>query len=226
MMQQHNHPRVIIHPQPVYRRQPIHCGPECCTKCALIFFTIIFMLVGFILTMVGNFAKPFWGPEDDWCDFCREDRLQTERDLKNCRIAGPIFLGMGGLLLIFSICYCQTKKKDNAGQVLSGPTTGQTGSTTQAGTGTVIASGHYGFGEMPGYGTATYPKNPPQPAGYPSYPTGPAYPPPAQFPYTSPQSGKGYQPCSADLPPPPSYESSVGQSSTTPSAPPLEKGSF
>ena len=229
-MQQQNPPRIVIYPQPVYRRQPVQIGAECCTKCALIFFTIMCFLVGFILTMVGNLAKPFWGPEDDWCDFCREDRLQTERELRNCRIVGPIFLGIGGLLLIASIWYCRAKRKDNAGQVISEPTANQMGSTTHGGTGAVTAPqyppGSQGYGQTHAYGPGTgpYPPNPPPPAGYSPYPMGSAYPPPTQYPYTSPQTGQGYPAFCAEMPPPPSYESTLGQSTSSPSAPPLEKG--
>ena len=62
-------------------------------QCALIFFTIMFLLVGFILTIVGISAKRTWGPEDELrCSFCKEERMATEQNLKNCRIVGPIFL--------------------------------------------------------------------------------------------------------------------------------------
>ena len=233
-MQQQNPPRVVIYPRPVYGRQPVQCAGECCTKCALIFFTIMFLLVGFIVTMVGHLAKPFWGPEDDWCDFCREDRLAAERNLKNCRIVGPIFLGIGAVLFFVSIFYCRVKKKDTTGEVLAEPTSGQTGTTTQGPNGTVMASaqnppGSYGYqqsyGQTPAYppGTGPYPSsNPPPPTGYSPYPMGTAYPPPTQYPYTSPQSGQGVQPYPAEMPPPPSYESTVGQNMSSPSAPPLE----
>lgn len=186
--------------------------------------------------MVGNLAKPFWGPEDDWCDFCKEERLTTERNLKNCRIVGPIFLSIGALLLSVSIAYSCVQKKKNAGEILSGTTTGQLGTTTQGGIGTATGSiqyptNSYGFqqpyGQTPAYppGAGPYPNNPPPPpGGYSPYPTGPAvYPPQTQHPYTSPQSGQGYSAYPTEMPPPPSYESTVGQSDTSPSAPPLEK---
>ena len=112
-----------------YNRQSGQCsGHESCKKVALpslLSFTIMFLLVGFILTMVGNFAKPFWGPEDDWCDLCKEGRLKTERNLKNCRIVGPIFLGIGGLSLIVTTAYICIQRKNNTGQVISGPNTAQ-----------------------------------------------------------------------------------------------------
>lgn len=218
-------PPVIIYP----RRVPVRVqyGGECCAKCALIFFTIMFLLIGFILTMVGHLAKPFWGPEDDWCDFCREDRLATENNLKNCRTVGPIFLAIGGLLLLASIFYCRVKKKSNEGQVIMGTPSGQMGPTSQGGTGTTTASTHYpantfGFqqpyGQTPVYPPGSYPNNPPPPVGsYSPYPTGQGYHSPnIQHPYPPP-SGQEYQP----YPPPPSYDSAVDQSA--PSAPPLEK---
>ncbi|XP_022796371.1 vegetative cell wall protein gp1-like [Stylophora pistillata] len=217
----------------LYQRPAQHCSSQGCTKCLLIFFTVICLLVGFILTMVGHLAKPFWGPEDDWCDFCREDRLEPERNLKNCRIVGPAFLAIGGVLLVISICYCQVQNKGNQGQVITGPPSTQTLSTSQAGPGAVTTSQYppgntFGpqqpYGQAYGYQPGPYPNNPQPPAAgpYPQYPTGQAYPPQTQHPYP-PQSGQGYSPYpTTDMPPPPSYESATNQSAT-PSAPPMEK---
>ena len=73
-------------------------------RMALIFFTIMFLLVGFVFTSVGVWAKPFWGPEDDpRCSFCKEERIAMEQRLKNCRIAGPIFLAIGVFLWMTTI---------------------------------------------------------------------------------------------------------------------------
>ena len=200
-----------------------------CEKCALIFFTIMFLLVGFILTMVGNLAKPFWGPEDDWCDFCKEDRLETERNLKNCRIVGPIFLAIGVALLIATIVYSRIQRKNNAGQVISGPNTGQIGSTTQGGSGNVTTTTQYpspygfqqpAYGQTPMYPPGSYPP-PVPPAGHSTYPTAPAYPSSTQYPFNSPYNIQAPYP--TEMPPPPSYEGTVGQSDTVPSAPPAEK---
>ena len=190
----------------------------------------MFLLVGFIVTMVGHFAEPFWGPEDDWCSFCREDRLKEERNLKNCRIVGPIFLAIGGVLLFALIFYCQVQRKKNQGQVISQATTGQTGATGQGGTDTATASSQYPantFGYQP-YPPGPYPNNPPPPApgpgpgAYSPYPMGQVYPPASQHPYPPPNS-QGAQPYQTDVPPPPSYESVIDQSTPSPSAPPLEK---
>ena len=215
-----------------YNRQSGKCsGPESCKKVALpslLSFTIMFLLVGFILTMVGNFAKPFWGPEDDWCDFCKEGRLKTERNLKNCRIVGPIFLGIGGLSLIVTIAYICIRRKNNTGQGITRPNTGQAaGSTTQGGSGNVTTTTQYpspyGF-QQPAYGqTPEYPSGSGPytltPAGYVSYPTVPAYLPSTQYPYNSSQNGpQALSP--TEIIPPPSYESIVGQSNSAPSAPP------
>ena len=197
-------------------------------SCKRVALTILFLLVGFILTMVGNFAKPFWGPKHDWCDFCKEDRLKTERHLKNCRIVGPIFLGIGGLSLIATIAYICIQRKNNTGQVITRPNTGQeAGSTTQGGSGNVTTTTQYpspyGF-QQPAYGqTPEYPSGSgpytSTPAEYASFPTGPAYPPSTQYPYNSSQNGpQSLSP--TELPPPPSYESIVGQSNSAPSAPP------
>ena len=185
---------------------------ESCKKVVfptLLSFTIIFLFVGFILTLVGNFAKPFWGPED-------------ERNLKNCRIVGPIFLGIGGLCLIVTIAYICIRRKNNTGQGITRPNTGQAaGSTTQGGSGNVTTTTQYpspnGF-QQPAYG------QPPQyPSGSGPYTSTPAgyvsYPPSTQYPYNSSQSGpQALSP--TEINPPPSYESIVGQSNSAPSAPP------
>ena len=71
---------------------------ECRKKCALIFFTIMFLLVGFILTIVGISANGSWGPKDELrCSFRKEERIAKEQNLKNCRIVGPIFLAIGSV---------------------------------------------------------------------------------------------------------------------------------
>ena len=212
-------------PTGVFINQRYGQSGQSCKRVAL---TILFLLVGFILTMVGNFAKPFWGPELDWCDFCKEDRLKTERHLKNCRIVGPIFLGIGGLSLIATIAYICIQRKNNTGQGITRPNTGQAaGSTTQGGSGNVTTTTQYpspyGF-QQPAYGqTPEYPSGSgpytSTPAEYSSFPTGPAYPPSTQYPYNSSQSGP-QAPSPKELPPPPSYESIVGQSNSAPSAPP------
>ena len=196
----------------------------------LLSFTIIFLFVGFILTMVGNFAKPSWGPEDDWCGFCKEDRLKTERNLKKCRIVGPIFLGIGGLFLIVTIAYICIRRKNNTGEVITRPNTGQAvGSTTQGGSGNVTTTTQYpspygfqqpAYGQTPMYPPGSYPP-PVPPAGYSTYPTGPAYPSSTQYPFNSPYNVQAPYP--TEMPPPPSYEGTVGQSDTAPSAPPAEK---
>ena len=212
-------------PTGVFINQRYGQSGQSCKRVAL---TILFLLVGFILTMVGNFAKPFWGPEDDRCGFCKEDRLKTERHLKNCRIVGPIFLGIGGLCLIVTIAYICIRRKNNTGQGITRPNTGrEAGSTTQGGSDNVTTTTQYpspyGF-QQPAYGqTPDYPSGSgpytSTPAEYASYPTVPAYPPSTQYPYNSSQNGpQSLSP--TELPPPPSYESIVGQSNSAPSAPP------
>ena len=206
-------------PTGVFINQRYGQSGQSCKRVAL---TILFLLVGFILTMVGNFAKPFWGPEDDWCDFCKEGRLKTERNLKNCRIVGPIFLGIGGLCLIVTIAYICIRRKNNTGQGITRPNTGQeAGSTTQGGSDNVTTTTQYpspyGF-QQPAYGQT--PEYPSGSGPYTSTPAGYAsYPPSTQYPYNSSQSGpQALSP--TEINPPPSYESIVGQSNSAPSAPP------
>ena len=202
-------------------------GPDFCKKFALrsLPFTIMLLLVGFILTMVANSEKSFLGPEDDWC--CKEERLKSERNIKNRQIIGQIILAISGLSLIITIAYIQ--RKNNAGQGITRPNTGQAaGSTTQEGSGNVTTTTQYpspyGF-EQPAYGQT--PECPSgsgpytsTPAEYSSFPTGPAYPPSTQYPYNSSQIVP--QALSAtEINPPPSYESIVGQSNSASSAPPV-----
>ncbi|XP_078367628.1 uncharacterized protein LOC144651541 [Oculina patagonica] len=222
MERTHQAPRVIIYPRNPTTTYHVR---ECCAKCLLIFFTVMFLLIGFILTMVGHLAKPFSGP--------RKERLSTERNLKNCRIVGPIYLAIGGVLFCALVFYSHVRlrRKNNQGQVLSQATTAQMGTTSQAGTGTATSM-HYPantfgyqqpYGQSPAYPPGPYPNNPPPPASgsYSPYPTGEVYP-PAQPSYP-PQGGPGYQPYPTDMPPPPSNESAVDQSMASPSAPPVEK---
>ena len=195
-----------------------------CARCLTIFLTVMFLLVGVVVTMVGNLAKPFWGPEHDrFCDFCRRDRLQTERNLRNCRIVGPIFLSLGSILLSFAIYQCHVRRKANAGQVLQPPSNVPSGNTfsTSQGTGGMGTTHEYPppYGQTPAYG-----------GGYNApYGTGPIYPAPMQPPFQPQYPTGGYQqppaskPPSDVMPPPPSYENAVGMTPSSPSAPPLEK---
>ena len=84
---------------------PTRVYPTCNQRrMVLIFFTIMFLLVDFILISVGVWAKPFWSPEDDpRCSFYKEERLAMEQRLKNCRIAG---------WMTTIIVYTRTLRKD------------------------------------------------------------------------------------------------------------------
>ena len=181
------------------------------------------LLVGFILTMVANSEKSFLGPEDDWC--CKEERLKSERKIKNRQIIGQIILAISGLSLIVTIAYIH--RKNNAGQGITRPNTGQAaGSTTQGGSGNVTTTTQYpspnGF-QQRAYGqTLEYPSGSgpytSTPTEYTSFPTGPAWTPSTQYPYNSLQNGpRALSP--TEIIAPPSYESIVGQSNSAPSAP-------
>ena len=53
--------------------------------------------------------------DDSRCSFCKEERLVLEQRLKNCRIAGPIFLAIGDFFWMTSttfIVYTRTPRKD------------------------------------------------------------------------------------------------------------------
>ena len=178
-------------------------------KCCLIFLTIVFLLVGFVVLMVGLFERPFWGPESDWCSFCKRDRLQTERNLANCRIVGPIFLVIGGILLIVSIIQCRKKSPENEGHVV----TTQQPATTTTGYGVTTANYTGGHGIPPpgppgpysGFGTTQSYNYPPGNQAYPAQPM--AYQPSniGPGPYTPSATMHGFGNAPAE--PPPSYDS-------------------
>lgn len=91
----------------------------CCCQCILVFFLIIFIVVGFVMTLIGHYSRPYYAPSEDWCALCKAKRLQQEENLKHCRIVGPIFLVTGGILFISSIVYCHVKRSANDGQVFN-----------------------------------------------------------------------------------------------------------
>ena len=205
------------------------CGStaQCRKKCALIFFTLMFLLVGFILIIVGISAKRSWGPEDELrSSFCKEERMATEQNLKNCRIVGPIFLAIGFFFLSATIIVLTSKPRENRAEYVIGrPNTGQIGSATHGGSGNVTTTTQhpsrdgiqqlYGHSEYPS-GSGSYPS---QPAGHVTYPKEAAYPSSFRYSYNSSQNGR-QAPCLTATPPHPSFESFVGQRNVAASAPP------
>ena len=191
-------------------------GPDFCKKFALrsLPFTIFLLIGAFMFTMVFNSQESGSSPES-------ENRRMI------CQIILAI-IGFINLCLIVTTAYICIQRKNNARQGITRPNTGQAaGSTTQGGSGNVTTTTQYpspyGF-QQPAYGqTPEYPSGSgpytSTPAAYSSFPTGHAYPPSTQYPYNSSQSGpQSLSP--TELPPPPSYESIVGQSNSAPSAPP------
>ena len=209
-----------------YNRQSGLCsGPDFWTKFVIqsLPFTIFLLIGAFGFTMFFNSSESGLSPESDWC--CKEQRLKSERNIKNRRMISKIILAIIGfinLCLIVTTAYICIQRKNNAGQGITRPNTGQAaGSTTQGGSGNVTTTTQYpspyGF-EQPAYGQT--PEYPSGSGPYTSTPAGYAsYPPSTQYPYNSSQSGpQSLSP--TELPPPPSYESIVGQSNSAPSAPP------
>ena len=187
-----------------YNRQSGLCsGPDFCKKFVIqsLPFTIFLLIGAFIFTMHSN---------------SQESKIILA------------IIGFINLCLIVTTAYICIQRKNNARQGITRPNTGQAaGSTTQGGSGNVTTTTQYpspsGF-QQPAYGqTPEYPSESrpytSTPAEYSSFPTGPAYPPSTQYPYNSSQNGpQALSP--TELPPPPSYESIVGQSNSAPSAPP------
>ena len=187
-----------------YNRQSGLCsGPDFCKKFVIqsLPFTIFLLIGAFIFTMHFN---------------SQESKIILA------------IIGFINLCLIVTTAYICIQRKHNARQGITRPNTGQAaGSTTQGGSGNVTTTTQYpspsGF-QQPAYGqTPEYPSESrpytSTPAEYSSFPTGPAYPPSTQYPYNSSQNGpQALSP--TELPPPPSYESIVGQSNSAPSAPP------
>jgi len=189
------------------------CSPQNRPKCLLILFCVLSILIGFIITIIGFTLKPFWDESHDWCSFCKEDRLQTERDTANCRIAGPIILGAGVLLTIFTCYYI--KKKKNTAQNDNNTTTTQGNITVQYNQPSVSYGNTTSTMVHPPPSSTSYPGPAMTTQQYPSssYPPqqGPMQPPfpPQQNPtalYPYPPQQNPYIPSSdSTMPPPPSY---------------------
>ena len=231
--------RVHIRAQPAGSRavnvgfhQRVHTT-RCTASCCRVLLAVLLVLAGFIVTMVGLFAKPFWGPEDDWCSFCREERLTTERNLANCRIAGPIILVLGLILLLVSLRLNRRQRANNQNQNSSEmrtagqadqpppPQAAETGASNQM-TGAFMHQpppSHYTGSQMPGY---THPQ-PPYPTVMPTAP----YPPGVGEEFAYPPSAAQFSVPTAvgSEPPPPSYEAAVGvQTAPTSVSEPYMKG--
>ena len=185
----------------MHQQNPISLTRANPSSSALIFSTNVFILVGFFLTVVGGVCS-----------------------IERSRIVGPIFLGIGVVLLISTVVYTRTRpRNNNAGQGIAEPTS-QIGSTTQGGSDNVMTTTQLDpspngfqqpYGQTPEYPWGTGPC-PPPPAGTLCNPTGPAYPSSTRYPYNSSQNGLPANP--TEIPPPPSYESVVGQSDSAQSA--------
>ena len=85
------------------------------TRCGkgkvLWYLTVLCIFLGVIITLVGYFGKATWDGEADECStLCKQWKTRTGRDLANCRIAGPILLIIGGLLVIYSVCKRHRRK--------------------------------------------------------------------------------------------------------------------
>ena len=210
---------------------PINCKFSTVKKYALIFSTIVLLSVGVALTVVGNVVSEFWLLRG--CEICEEKNFQFQRQLKICRIVGPLVISFGVLLPIVCILYRHVKKKigndedisDVIGQMLSKclscvprTTTDHTESVQNPPEPHSIELGDVPANPV----TRSYPRNSAQqPEGQCVHPISAAQPSLTQHQNASPQIRQCYQPYREELPPP-SYESVVNQNLAMPSAPPSE----
>ena len=183
-------------------------------KNALIFSTIMLLSIGLSLTVVGNVVPTsFWLLRG--CEICKEKNFQFQRQLKICRIVGPLAIIFGVLLPIFYILYRHVKKKisdDEDINELIGRMLSKYLCCTQTASfelGDILA-GNPVTGSYQGNSAR-------QPEGQCSHPIGSAQPSLTQYRNASPQIGQCSQPYRAELPPP-SYESVVNQNLALPSS--------
>ena len=189
-------------------------------KYGLIFPTIVLLAIGLALTVVGNVVPAFWVLRG--CEICEEKNFQFQRQLKICRIVGPLVISFGVLLPIVCILYRHVKKKigddedirDLIGQMLSKclfcvprTTTYHTESVQNPPELRSIELGDVPANPV----TGSYPRNSAQqPEGQCLHPVSTAQPSLTQYHNASPQIRQCYQPYREELPPP-SYESVVNQ---------------
>lgn len=192
-----------------------------CKKCLLVTFTVLLLLIGFIVTIVGHTLKPFWSESHtSFCGVCEEDNRATRRNAANCRIVGPIFIAFGFLLMIFTIYFFKKKRAEgttSSGSSYAAPPAPASTTLTYNQTGQSVNVPYPGTGQPPypqtqpqyppqSYPTEPqpYPSAPPYPMANQPYPTGPQQYPPTQQPYPGAASNQG------DMPPPPSYNDALG----------------
>lgn len=82
------------------RVRPAKCGQ----KKLLLYFSVLSLITGVIVTLVGHYSEPSWKLDDSSCTkLCQDSRRLTERNIKNCRLVGPIILAFGLVLLMVSV---------------------------------------------------------------------------------------------------------------------------
>ena len=178
-----------------------------CTIRLLIIFGVIFTFIGFVMLMYGLIHKPFWDEKDHHCDFCMDDINRDRENIKNTKIAGPIFLVLGLVLIIAGIIMRKKSLRDHVAQgtnALSSTGGGVVGYST---TGSTVT--HQTNNQQPGQPAypppqSTYPPPPAQSTAYPppQFQGQPgAYPPPQQ-PLSYPPPNQQYPPHNQQYPPP------------------------
>ena len=210
---------IMIYQQRERNRQQDINVPNCkfsVRKNSLIFATIMLLSIGLALTVVGNVAPAsFWLLRG--CEICKEKNFQFQRQLKICRIIGPLAIIFGVLLPIVCILYRHVKKKIGDDEDINGLIRQMLLKCLCC-----MRTCTSELGDVPADPvTGSNPRNSAQqPEGQCLHPIGSAQPSPTQYRNASPQIGRSYQPKRAEFPPP-SYESVVNQNLALPSAPPL-----
>ena len=168
-----------------------------CTIRLLIIFGVISTFIGFVMLMYGLFHTPFWNEDDhSFCDFCIDDLNQTKKNIKNTRIAGPIFLVLGLILIIAGIIMRKKSLSDHVAQGTHALSSTGGGVVGYATTGSTVT--HQVNNQQPGQ-----PAYPPSQSTYPPPPKfqgqSGAYPPPTQ---QYPPPAQQYPPPAQQYPPP------------------------
>ena len=166
------------------------------------------------MLMYGLFHKPFFNEDDTHCDFCVEDARREKMNIKNTRIAGPIFLVLGITLIVLSVIKRKQSLKEHVQQGTNAMSSTGGGVVGYSATGSSVS--HQENYQQPGQPAYPPPQSTyPPPVQPPLQAQGGPYPPP-QFQgqaggYPPPQQPPSYPPSVQQYPPPPQQNSQPPQ---------------